>query len=78
MVRTEIMGCTIAGRGLIEHLAKPGVIDIASIMHTKADDSASELIHDNQDPLGFEENRLAPKPINTPEAIPHMADEGDP
>ena len=47
-------------------------------MDTKAEDSASELIHDNQNSVGFEGNRLAPKQIDTPEAILHMADKGEP
>jgi hypothetical protein len=47
-------------------------------MNTKADDPPGELVHDNRDPVGFEENGFAPEEINTPETILHVADEGEP
>ena len=47
-------------------------------MHPKSDDSPGELIHDNHDPVGFQENGFAPEQIDAPEAIFHMADEGEP
>ena len=36
------------------------------------------LVHDNKDPVGFEENGLAPEQIHAPEAILHVANEGEP
>ena len=47
-------------------------------MHPKSDDSPSELVHDNQDPVGLEENGLAPEQVDAPEAILHVADKGEP
>ena len=77
VIRAEIAGRSFSNCRLIEHLAKGGAIDIAS-MHPKSNDSPSELIHDNQNPVGLEGNRLAPKQIDTPEAILHVADKGEP
>ena len=62
---------------MIEHTAKGGTVDITG-MNANVDDSPCELIHDNQDPVGLEENGLAPEQIDTPKAIFHMADEGEP
>ncbi len=78
VIRAEMAGRAFTTeRGLIEHLAKRGSIDIAS-MNTKADDAPCKLVHDNKDPVGLEENGLAPEQIDAPEAIFHMADKGEP
>ena len=47
-------------------------------MNAKADNSPCELVHDDQDPVGFEENRLASEHIDAPKAALHVADEGEP
>ncbi len=72
MLRFALSECS-----LIEHLAKRGAIDIASV-HPKADDAPGELVHDNLDPVGLEENGLAPEQIDAPEAILQVADKGEP
>jgi hypothetical protein len=36
------------------------------------------LIHDDQDPVGPQRGRLAPEQIHTPEAVFHVAQEGQP
>jgi hypothetical protein len=77
VVRTEIMRFSLCECGLIEHPAKRGAIDIAS-MHPKSNDSPGELIHDENDPVGFKHDGLAPEQINAREAVLQMADEGEP
>lgn len=77
VIRTKITGRAFAERSMIEHTAKGGTVDITG-MNANVDDSPCELIHDNQDPVGLEENGLAPEQIDTPKAIFHMADEGEP
>jgi len=41
-------------------------------------DPARVLIHDHQDPVGTQRCRLAPEQIHTPEAVFHVAEEGEP
>ena len=47
-------------------------------MNTKADDPPGELIHDNEDPVGLEENGFAPEQIDAPEIILHVANKCEP
>ena len=47
-------------------------------MRGKADNSTRVLIYDDQDPLGPLGNRFAPEQIDTPEAILHEHQEGQP
>ena len=74
MVRAKIAGRTFAEHNMIEHTAQGGIAG----MNAKADNSPCELVHDDQDPVGFEENRLASEHIDAPKAAPHVADEGEP
>ncbi len=76
VVRAEITRIALSECGPIEHLAKRGAIGIAG-MHTKADEPPGELVHDNQDPVGLEENGLAPEQVDAPEAILHVTDKGE-
>lgn len=77
MVRAKMAGRAFAEHNMIEHTAQSGTVDITG-MNAKADNSPCELVHDNQDPVGFEENGLAPEQIDTPETILYMADKGEP
>ena len=77
MVRAKIAGRTFVEHNMIEHTAQGGTVDIAG-MNAKADNSPCELVHDDQDPVGFEENRFASEQIDAPEAVLHLADEGEP
>ena len=47
-------------------------------MHAKSDDSPCELIHDDEDPVGFEEYGFTPEEVNAPETVLHMSDEAEP
>ena len=68
MIGTEISGCAPTDCCPVKHQAKGWAFDIAS-MHAKSDDSPRELVHDNQDPVGFEENGLALEQIDAPKAV---------
>ena len=77
MILAEIAGCAFIGCGLVEHPAKGGAIDIAS-MHPKSNDSPRELIHDEKGPVGFEHYGLTSKQVDAPKTVFHMADESEP
>jgi hypothetical protein len=77
VVRAEIAGRSFPDCRPVEHQTDGWAIYIAS-MHAKSDDSPRELVHDNQDPVGFEENGLALEQIDAPKAVFHVADEGEP
>ena len=47
-------------------------------MHAKANDAPGKLVHDNEHPVGVEQNGLATKKINAPEAVFQMADKRQP
>src|SRR5436853_4139595 len=47
-------------------------------MDAESNNPARILIHDDQDPAGPQRSRLAPEEINTPEAVFHVAPEGQP
>jgi hypothetical protein len=47
-------------------------------LHGEADDAASELIHDDHHPVGFEDQRFTAKEIDAPEAVLGMSEESEP
>jgi len=47
-------------------------------MDAEPKDATRILIHDDQDPVGPQRGRLAPEQIHTPEAVFHVAQEGQP
>jgi hypothetical protein len=49
-----------------------------SRMDAEAKDPAGVLIHDHQDPVGPHRGRFTPEQIYTPEAVFHVANEGQP
>ncbi len=78
MVGAEVLGHpALPSDGTFEHPAKCDTID-GSGMHAEADDAAGVLIHDDQDPVGPQCNRFTPEQIDTPEAILHEPQEGQP
>src|SRR5437667_3718603 len=46
VIGTKLLGQTVARDGLVEHAAEPWTIDCNGL-HTKADNPAGKLIHDN-------------------------------
>ncbi len=77
MVRADITWFAHTGNGLVEHASQRDTIDIASL-HTEADDPPRELVHDDNDPVGLQQNGLAPKQIDASKAVLHVTDEGQP
>lgn len=78
VVAAEVLReCRRTGDHLIEHAAEGRTIDHARL-HGEADDAASELIHDDHHPMGFEDQRFTTKEIDAPEAVLGMSEEGEP
>jgi len=63
--------------GAVKHATECDTIDRAG-MDAEPYDPARVLIHDHQDPVGTQRCRLAPEQIHTPEAVFHVAEEGEP
>ena len=47
-------------------------------MHAKANDAPCELVHDQEHPVGLEQNGLATKQIHAPEAVLRVPDKCKP
>ncbi len=78
MVGAEAVGHTgLPSNGAVEHAAKCHAID-GSGVDAEPNDPAGVLIHDDQDPAGPQRGRFAPEQIYTPEAVLHVANEGQP
>src|SRR5450759_4149420 len=78
MVGAEVLGHPgLPANGAVEHAAKCDPID-GSGMDAEANDPAGILIHDDQDPVGPQGGRFAAEQIHTPEAVLHVAKEGQP
>ena len=78
MVGAEVVGHTgLPSNGAVEHAAKCHAID-GSGVDAEPNDPAGVLIHDDQDLTGPQRGRFAPEQIYTPEAVPHVANEGQP
>ena len=67
----------VASNGVVEHSAKGDTID-RSGMHAKPNDAARVLIHDDQDPVGPQRCRLAPKEVHAPETVFAVTEESQP
>src|ERR1700681_4375042 len=68
---------TLPSNGTAEHPAKCDTIDGASV-DAAPNDPVGILIHDNQNPVGSQRSRFAPEQVQTPEAIFHVANKGQP
>ena len=78
LVRAQIFGQSgISCNGATEHAAKRQTIR-RSCMHAKADNSARVLVHNDQDPVSSQGQRLTAKQIHAPEAIFHLPQESQP
>ncbi len=67
----------MASNSAVKHPTESDTIDRAR-MDAEPKDATRILIHDDQDPVGPQRGRLAPEQIHTPEAIFHVAQEGQP
>ena len=77
LVEAEPDGKTPTSQGLVEHATESWTID-AHRFHPKADNPAAELIHDHQDPVGFEQDGFSPEQISAPQTVLGMAKEREP
>ena len=73
----EVRHPTLPSNGAVEHPTKCDTID-HSRMDAEANDPARVLIHDHQNPVGPQHGRFAPEQIHAPEAVSHVAQEGQP
>jgi hypothetical protein len=49
-----------------------------ALLHSKANDSPCKLIHHDQDPVGFEQDRFHPKQVQAPKTVFGMAQQREP
>ena len=62
---------------MIEHPAQGDAVYFTG-MRGEADNASSELIHDHQDPMTLQRDRLATKQIHAPQTVFHVANESQP
>ena len=67
----------LPANGAVEHSTKGDTID-RTCVDAETNDPSRVLIHNDQDPVGPQRGRLAPEQIHTPEAVFHVAQEGQP
>jgi hypothetical protein len=60
VIGTQILGATLLGNGVIEHAAKCSAVHVAGL-DAEPDDPPGKLIHDDQNPMGLEADRLTAK-----------------
>ena len=66
-----------SGDRLVEQKAKRCTAYGARV-HRKTDDTARELIHNNQNPVRSQDDGFAAKEVDAPKTVLHVADEGQP
>jgi hypothetical protein len=62
---------------VIEHPAQGDTVDFTGVS-AEANNAAGELIHDHQDPMTLQRDRLAAKQIHAPQTVFHVAKESQP
>ena len=72
MVQTQTDEQTPTGDGLIEHPAQGDSVD-GGRLDPKANNSPCKLIHHDQDPMGFEQDRFQPEQVQAPKIVLGMA-----
>ena len=77
MIITEPRKQTLPGDGLVEHASERWPID-GNGLHPKAYDPAGKLIHDDQDPVGFEQDRFGSEQVQAPETVLRMSKQCEP
>ena len=78
VIGAEVLGHPrFPANGAQEHPAKCETID-GSCLNAKPDDPSGVLVHDHQDPMGPQDDRFASEQIDTPEAVFHLTNEGQP
>jgi hypothetical protein len=78
VVAAEIVRERFLGRyRVIKEVADGGAINHAG-MYADPDDSTGEMVHDDQHPVGLEDNRLATEEIGTPQTVLRVPEKGQP
>jgi hypothetical protein len=77
VIGTEMSGNALPVNGRVKHPADVGSGDSAA-MDAGANEAARELIHDDEDSVAAEHDRLAAKEIHAPEAVCRLANERQP
>ena len=77
VVRAEMSRDALPVDPCIKHAAHVNARD-GTTMHAEPDETARELIQDDQDPVTAEHDRLAAKQVDVPETVSGVADERQP
>ena len=78
MIGAKPLGKPLSAGGLMEQAAQGSPIHGRSRVDPEPDDPTRAVVHDNEDPMGFESEGLTTKEIHTPQAILCVAEERQP
>jgi hypothetical protein len=77
VIKAQSYGQALPVDGAIEHAAERDSV-YRHGLDSKANDSATELIHDDQDPVRPKQDRIGPEQVQTPQAILGMTEHRQP
>ena len=77
VIGAQVLRRALAGSGTVEHAAQRDAVHIVSV-YPEANDPPSELIHDDDHPMGVQQNGLTAKEIDAPEAVFRVPKERQP
>jgi hypothetical protein len=77
VVETETPGKWLASPGVVEHAADADAVDMRRF-NSESDDATREDIHDDHHPEALQQDRLASKQIDAPQAVAGFSDGGEP
>jgi hypothetical protein len=77
VIGTEVIRFALPGAGSIEYSASRHAIDACGA-DAKADDTTGEDVHNQQDPMAAQGDRLNSKQIDTLDAVFCLSDDGQP
>lgn len=77
MIGTEALGKMLTTPRLVEHAADADALDVRRF-NTESDDPPREDIHDDHHPETLQQDGLASKQVDAPEAVAGFSNEGEP
>jgi len=77
VIGAQVARSARTGNSSGEHAAQGDAIDIASL-YPESNDPPCELIRDDEHSVGLEQDGIAAKQINAPQAVFHVTDESEP
>jgi hypothetical protein len=77
MIGAQALGKWLTGAGLIEHSTNADAVDMRRF-DTKSDDPTRKDIHDDHHPEALQDDGLASKEIDAPQAVPGSGDGREP